>query len=187
MKKKKKCGGGGNINTKYVELLSEVSHASLLHRGVVSTHRCAPTTCSNQLCSKPLFHEGLAHCSVGLYTFRKAKLQEGFSYIPSNGDHPNTQSMFLSPSVDAALLPQTYMESLQNQFSLEQWVSFFTLLTSPSKLVDTIEDHQEAAMTTLINASRAVSFADTPQQASNRPRLTDLVTGGTVSAGRGVC
>jgi hypothetical protein len=68
------------------------------------------------------------------------------------------------------------MESLQNLLSLlEQcWVSFFALLSSPSKLVDI----RTAAMVTLIKASRAMYSAYT--LASKQPLLTDLVSAGTL-------
>ena len=94
---------------------------------------------------------------------KKADLVEGFGYIPSNGDRLNTRSAFLAPTIDTRSLPMAYLESpLQTLLTPSQWVPFFAVLPTESEMASEGEDHREITAAILSNASRAVSFACTP-------------------------
>jgi hypothetical protein len=104
----------------------------------------------------------------------KAIIEEGHGYIPSVTDRANTESVFLTPSVNAVRFPGIFSELLGQSLTHEERINLLTVLPTVEEMEESTEAGHELVAEGIEKSRHIVSFSVTP--ALKKPRC-DALTG----------
>jgi hypothetical protein len=114
------------------------------------------------ICGGLIGGASLSHCGVGSHAVHKAIIDEGHGYIPSVTNRANTESVFLTPLVNAVCFPGAFSELLGQSLTHEEWINSLTVFPTVKEMEESTEVGHEMVAEVMEKSRHIVSFSVTP-------------------------